>query len=201
MTPVPPPTHYEILGLPSSLQNDTGLTAQTLRAAYRRALLRCHPDKSNANGTTLKSSHSAYQAEFSVDQISTAYSTLSDARGRREYDKELKAQSLLNGTTNGNGGVGDKMFKTGVEVVDLDDLEYDEAQRIWYRGCRCGDERGFEVREEDLEEAGDEGEVVVGCRGCSLWLKVQFGVVEDEGDLGRIQDSDGLDGKGGHEGT
>lgn len=114
---------------------------------------------------------------------------LSDPKERRAYDRGLKAQRLLYGGilgngANGNGG-GDKKFKTGVDVVDLDDLEYDEAEGIWYRGCRCGDERGFEVREHDLEEGGGEGEVVVGCRGCSLWLRLLFGVVEGD-------DADGL---------
>lgn len=81
------------------------------------------------------------------------------------------------------------MFRTGIETVDLDDLEVDEAQGIWYRSCRCGDERGFLIKEADLEEAAEDGEVSVGCRGCSLWLKVLFGVVEDdaEGDTAAVE--------------
>ena len=62
----------------------------------------------------------------------------------------------------------------------MEDLEYEEAQGtpVWYRICRCGDDRGFLIREQDLEEAEDDGEICVGCRGCSLWLKVLFAVVE-----------------------
>jgi diphthamide biosynthesis protein 4 len=212
MTPIPPPTHYEILCLPSPLHDEPTLTAQTLRAAYRTALLRWHPDKSNTlNVSTSKTitpelwrkkSRLGKLDVYSVDQISTAYSVLSNPKERREYDKELKAQRLLHGGITGNGGGDeDKKFKTGVELVDLDDLDYDEAECLWYRGCRCGDERGFLVREEDLEDAGDEGEVVVGCRGCSLWLRVLFGVVEDEDDGVGIQDAEGLNGKVGHAGT
>jgi len=172
------PTHYEILGIPSSLQNEPTISVSTLRTAYRKALLRWHPDKSNTKVEALKTSKSADLARLSVDQISTAYATLSNLKKRGEYDKELKAQRLLNGNANGN--TWEKKFKTGVEIVDLDDLEYDDAQAVWYRGCRCGDERGFEIREEDLEDGQADGEVVVGCRGCSLWLRVLFGVVEDE---------------------
>jgi diphthamide biosynthesis protein 4 len=56
----------------------------------------------------------------------------------------------------------------------------------------------LEVREEDLEDAGEEGEVVVGCRGCSLWLRVLFGVVEEEDGVG-IQHAQGLNEKDGHD--
>jgi len=76
--------------------------------------------------------------------------------------------------------VGKQVFRTGIETVDLDDLKVDEAQGIWYRSCRCGDERGFLIKEADLEEAAEDGEISVGCKGCSLWLKVLFGVMEDD---------------------
>lgn len=75
---------------------------------------------------------------------------------------------------------GREVFRTGIETVDLDDLEVDEARGEWYRSCRCGDDQGFLVAESDLEEAVEEGELSVGCRGCSLWLKVLFGVMEED---------------------
>ncbi|PVH95012.1 hypothetical protein DM02DRAFT_660514 [Periconia macrospinosa] len=52
----------------------------------------------------------------------------------------------------------------------------------WTTPChRCGADPGFVVREKELEdaEARGEGEVLVGCRGCSLWVRVEFGVVEE----------------------
>lgn len=169
------PTHYEILALPPSLLPST-ISPQTLRNAYRRALLQHHPDKApNASATTVGSAK-----RFSVDQIAAAYTVLGDKKAKAEYDKGLKLQKRDGGVGEGEG------FRTGVEVVDLDDLEmddedgYENGKGMWYRGCRCGEERGFEVREEDLEEAAGEGsgEVSVGCKGCSLWLRVLFGVVE-----------------------
>lgn len=83
--------------------------------------------------------------------------------------------------------------------MDLEDLSEDgnEDGGVWFRGCRCGDERGFLVTEEDLERGVDaenegkgttgRGEVVVGCRGCSLWVRVVFAVQDDdeEGEGGR----------------
>jgi len=64
-------------------------------------------------------------------------------------------------------------------------MAYSDATGEWYRGCRCGRERGYMVSEGDLEEAvgnGErkgEGEVVVGCVGCSLWVRVTFAVAEE----------------------
>ncbi|KAH7364201.1 diphthamide biosynthesis protein-like protein 4 [Rhexocercosporidium sp. MPI-PUGE-AT-0058] len=165
------PTYYEILGLPSALHNEPNLPAQTLRTAYRRALLQNHPDKSSANNA-LNSKTTIY----SIDQISEAFNTLSHPQSRTKYDQELKLQ---NATTEQGGVMGKQVFRTGIETVDLDDLEVDEAQSIWYRSCRCGDERGFLIKEADLEEAAEDGEISVGCKGCSLWLKVLFGVMEE----------------------
>ncbi|TVY88308.1 Secondary metabolism regulator [Lachnellula willkommii] len=168
------PTHYEILDLPETIRNEPHIPAQTLRGAYRRALLQNHPDKAQLPPKpTLTSQHTVY----SIDQISEAFSILSDGKSRAQYDKELKLQ---NNSPNTAGDKGKQAFRTGVETVDLDDLEFDEAQEEWYRSCRCGDERGFLIEETDLEEAAEDGELNVGCKGCSLWLKVLFGVIEED---------------------
>lgn len=108
---------------------------------------------------------------------------LSVPKKRAQYDIELKLQSSAE-----DQGQGKQTFKTGIEIADLDDLGYDEAENVWYKGCRCGDERGFLIREADLEEVADEGELGVGCRGCSLWLKVLFGVADDHGAVGTAQE-------------
>lgn len=177
------PTYYEVLGLPEALCDDPDLSAQTIRNAYRRALLQNHPDK--ATQPAVK------PANFSIDLISEAFSTLSNRKSRAEYDRDLKQSAVQYE----RGVKGKEVFRTGIETVDLDDLETDEAQGIWYRNCRCGDERGFLIRESDLEEAAEDGEISVGCRGCSLWLKVLFGVME-EGQPEKASDTLGDAGKG-----
>lgn len=50
----------------------------------------------------------------------------------------------------------------------------------WSRGCRCGAEKGFRILERELEDAETRGEkeVLVGCEGCSLWVRVGFDVEE-----------------------
>lgn len=180
------PTHYEVLGIPRSFLEDGRDLAPIIKTAYHRSLLRNHPDKAfnvrpgepRVIGTAQNSS------TFTVDQIGEAYAVLSDAKRRADYDKALKT-ARNSGSGDGDGdqarsGAGAAGFQTGIENVDLDDLQVDEAQGRWYRSCRCGNERGFSLGESDLEEAGDFGELIVGCQDCSLWLRIHFAVVVDE---------------------
>lgn len=151
------------------------LTPQLIKAAYRRALLQHHPDKSGS----VRVATTDITKTYSIDQISTAYSVILSPESKSEYDRELALSAKF-----APGSKDGEIFRTGVEVVDLDDLEFEEdaktAETRWYRSCRCGDDRGYLIKEEDLEEASSEGELYAGCLGCSLWLKVLFGVVEDE---------------------
>ncbi|OAX80239.1 hypothetical protein ACJ72_05431 [Emergomyces africanus] len=122
---------------------------------------------------------------YTIDQIATAYKILSDPVTRAEYDRSLRL-SGINDSRHGPGHGGDDgmHFRTGMEIFDLDDMEIgaggdDSRDGAWYHSCRCGEERGFLVLEEDLEREAERGEVVVGCRGCSLWATVVFAI--DEG--------------------
>lgn len=181
MNPLPIPTHYEILDLPAPLQNETSISAQILRTAYRRALLRHHPDKSSSKSTLNRVSDT--KSPFSVDQITHAFRTLSDPQTRAAYNASLALDRHQE--PSGVGGVRSKVdWKTGIETIDLDDLHMDDdesMEQTWYRGCRCGEGRGFVITLADLEDAAHDGEVTVGCRGCSLWLRVLFGIIEDGG--------------------
>ncbi|KAL3473561.1 heme peroxidase [Aspergillus californicus] len=187
------PDFYEILSLPFP-DKPTALSKQHLKAAYHKALLRYHPDKASsaiAKDTPLPATlpSSSYHDEFShtsqiltIDEITTAYKTLSDPFLRAEYDRSLRLDRSRAAGREKNGAV----FHTGLEVVDLEDLVCDEggededAGAVWYRSCRCGDERGFSVLERELEREAEHGEIVVGCRGCSLWMKVLFAVQDEE---------------------
>lgn len=153
--------HYEILGL-GQRQFDGTLTAQDIKQAYRRSLLEHHPDKVQS-GESLQS----------VDAITLAYKVLSEPATKGEYDRELRLQHARNKGDN-------KIFHTGLDIVDLDDLDYDEQTGEWWRSCRCGQDRGFLVTENELDKESRYGELITGCRGCSLWLKVLFGVEDAE---------------------
>ncbi|KAH6690448.1 Diphthamide biosynthesis protein 4 [Plectosphaerella plurivora] len=170
------PTHYEVLDVsPSLLSSSHGTTkdleSQLLKRAYHRALLRHHPDKAAAEGAKRVGEtyrKPAAAALYTVDQITTAYTTLGDPKARREYDLALRQ------STDKPAPEQEESFRTGFDIIDLDDLQFDEAAERWYMDCRCGNERGFQFGEEVLDER--EREVFVGCQDCSLWIKVQYEV-------------------------
>jgi diphthamide biosynthesis protein 4 len=174
------PTYYEVLGLPKASSTRQNLSPQQIKAAYRKALLKYHPDKSeidlNSPSLVMDATNTSNKALYTVDQICKAYAILSVPKIRSEYDRQLNHRTWATASTN---QYQDQKFRTGFETVDLEDLAHDEAEEIWYKSCRCGDIQGYLVRGTDLEEFSDKGELHVGCRGCSLWLRVLFDVIEE----------------------
>lgn len=164
-------SHYAILDM-EERQHDPSLTQQDVKQAYKRALLLHHPDKERRteSHTAVRDARASQEA-VSIDAIAIAFKTLSDPSLRAEYDRELR----LSQKKEGNSGQ-QKSYHTGLDTVDLDDLAYHETTSTWTRACRCGQKAGFVVSEEELEKHADLGELVTGCRGCSLWLRVLFGV-------------------------
>jgi curved DNA-binding protein CbpA len=179
-------SHYQILGLTPTLVDSQHDPSKLIKRAYHRALLRNHPDKAGAKAQPASEqpqSSSTSHSYYTVDQISTAFGVLSSPRQRAAYDAVLRTSrgSLIAGDSGSSAAAtGAQLFQTGVENVDLDDLPFDEDDGAWYRSCRCGNDRGYLFREDDLEEAADEGELMVGCLDCSLWLRVHFAVLDDE---------------------
>jgi hypothetical protein len=170
-------SHYDVLGLTPSLVDSQHDPSKLIRRAYHRALLRNHPDKASQ-----AQSQPQVPAEgtYTVDRISTAFTVLSSPSQRATYDAGLRVSRR----SPVGGAATNSPFQTGVENIDLDDLPFDESDNSWYRSCRCGNDRGYQFREDDLEEAADEGELMVGCLDCSLWLRVHFAVMEDEPSIG-----------------
>lgn len=184
--------YYDVLGCPlprlgaTSLNNDLDL-----RKAYKLALLAAHPDKQpiGAIPTPPSGAHTPKRGPYSVDDVKEAYAVLGDAKKRKEYNEFLFRHASLrtgDGSIHGEAREGD--FILGLEMLDLSDfetLDVDEQEDVqgaeWTRACRCGNEEGFRIREEELEDAEKRGEkeVLVGCEGCSLWVRVGFDVEED----------------------
>jgi diphthamide biosynthesis protein 4 len=153
------PDYYTVLNL-ATRKLDPSLSPTEVKAAYKRALLQHHPDKVKSKSPS---------SGITVDSIALAYKILSSPALKTEYDLGLQTSRPKDD---------DKVFRTGLDTVDLDDLIFDEGKELWTRGCRCGDDAGFVVTEAELELNAEDGELIIGCRGCSLWLRVLFGVEE-----------------------
>lgn len=150
--------YYQILGLENRLGD--AISAADLRQAYRQALLLHHPDK--------QTTRSDNKDVPSVDTITLAYKTLLDPKLRQEYDRELKSSGDAPNKINTR--------HTGMETIDLEELEMNEDADVWTRPCRCGSRPAFVVTEAELDKNVEYGELITGCKGCSLWLKVLFSV-------------------------
>jgi diphthamide biosynthesis protein 4 len=131
-------------------------------------------------------------AQLTIDEISSAYETLCDPSKRAEVDRRLRFQQCRAGgemsadclSESAESSAYEHHGAKSAEVVDLDQMEYHEKSEEWSRSCRCGRREGFVVTAADLEavERSSNGEslleVMVACVGCSLWIKVEFGIAD-----------------------
>lgn len=176
--------YYHILGL-SSLGLSARPKSAELRRAYRNALLAAHPDKKTTTTASASASEQAVRGD-SVDDVREAYRVLDEHASRAEYDNwVLRNPHVLQGTAENKAGERQTLsadFILGLDVLDLSDFEERESgeEVEWTRACRCGDQMGFRILEVDLVDAEQRGEkeVLVGCGGCSLWVRVGFDVEE-----------------------
>lgn len=167
--------HYIVLGLAVPQSPDQKPpTIDVLRAAYRQALLRYHPDRAAVQKRSkVPAKAVSEEARHSVDAIVQAYETLANPTSRAAYDDTLlKATSKARIVANNKDK---QIVALSLETVDLEDLDYHEASSQWSKGCRCGST--YTVSEQQLEDVADEGEVIVGCQGCSLCIRVVFHVI------------------------
>ena len=162
---------YAILSLSPPAQGHAPPSVQRIKEAYHRALILHHPDKSRRAAPSASN-----EARPTVDEITLAFNTLRDENLRRAYDRQCL---ISNGTEFGHKPAEAQL--SGIETVDLDDMLYDEGRKTFSRSCRCGKEQGFHVEETQLEASEDVGEILVGCQGCSLWIKIVFAVAPQVG--------------------
>jgi curved DNA-binding protein CbpA len=117
-------THYEVLGVRADAD------AASIRAAYQREVLRCHPDKQAAASSSTKEDDDRVEEErrrrFAA--VQAAYNTLRDPTARAEYDAQLARRAQMEAASQ----------ITPAEELDLSEMDVEE--------------------EEEEEEAGGEGE-------------------------------------------
>lgn len=173
-------------------------TTVDLRRAYKIALLAAHPDKKAK--AEKEERQGVATGGYTVDDVKEAYTVLANSKTRIEYENwflrngdTLRSRSSSLGGLDGGRGREEgpsSDFILGLELLDLSDFEAeeeadngvqdDDARMQWTRECRCGADQGFRILEEELEDAERRGEkeVLVGCEGCSLWVRVGFDVEE-----------------------
>jgi diphthamide biosynthesis protein 4 len=200
--------YYAILGLDTTslspaISNIHIYTQSEIRAHYKKALFKAHPD------TTPHPSHMSHPKPnpksklggdaWTVDDVKEAYMILGDEGRKKEYDIWLKESGWKNLHSDNQSAQEDGVnreakwtedFILGLEILDLSDFtmqgttESDTSIQVehmaWTRPCRCGMSTGYTIEEKELEGAMERGEkvVLVGCRGCSLWVRVGFEVEE-----------------------
>lgn len=151
---------YEILEI------DVDSNDVRIKQAYKKKLLDLHPDKNS------ESINEAYR----INEIQTAYRVLIDPIKRLKYDEELENKCKIQGFYN-NGD--------GLDEYSLDNFHYHEDRHIFTMDCpRCQIGNGFQILEHLLEEYAVKREnggfnVLLQCTSCSLWLKINFNIVEE----------------------
>lgn len=180
------PTHFEILSISArSLDGqDPAEQGEIVKKAYRRALLKHHPDKQPQTSAEDDAFSSASREQhFTVDQITEAYNVLSDKQKRQKYTRTLRAQTkaTFSARTSTNRRPSRKSKTTiEVETVDLDDLSWSGKRRMYYRACQgCGKARGFTLREDDIDDENEDYELTIECSGCDKVLTVTIPALTD----------------------
>ncbi|KAJ9653100.1 Diphthamide biosynthesis protein 4 [Neophaeococcomyces mojaviensis] len=165
--------HYTVLGLqPPRRAGDGQITNEALKAAHRRALLLHHPDKVSGQRVPDVTSRVAQtETRFTVDQIVKAYETLANPISKAKYNETLLKRGRTKASSNGTKA------SSGLDTFDLEDLEYSDSLDSWMKTCRCGGT--YQVNGSQLEDAGPDGEIIVGCNGCSLCINVVFDILEE----------------------
>lgn len=144
-----------------------------MKAAYHRALLLHHPDKTRGrfslgattaptidNARTSSERHSSP----SVDEIQQAYVTLSDPILRAAYDARLASDPFKR----------EKGSQRPAEIVSLEEFSpTTEGSDTLSYPCRCGEM--YCITEEQL----DADIHLIGCRGCSEAVWVGYEAIEE----------------------
>ena len=149
--------YYQILGI----SNDSSY--QEIKRQYNKRVLLYHPDKiSTKNEETnleLTTSSSKGNVKKNFLLLQEAFTVLRDENKRKSYDEKLRnlkqqrPQILV------------------YEEVDLDDMDFDEENKIYSTSCaRCQGQSNFRISELELEEDID----LIQCNNCSFTIRILY---------------------------
>lgn len=128
-----------------------------IRAAYRAAVLRAHPDKLMDDD---RDGDAAVDGSSEFLRVQAAWAALRDGDARAAHDEQLRVQQ---GTH----------VPRIVDVVQLSDMVEASAAK-WTTPCRCGDV--YEVTHTDMALARSAGSsnLTLACASCSLCIQVDI---------------------------
>ncbi|KAI3621866.1 hypothetical protein WG66_016035 [Moniliophthora roreri] len=144
---IPPTTWTPISHVPTSTRTSS---AEEVKAAYHRALLKHHPDKAQKVDGTCRTN-------LDIATIKEAYDILSSPVLRSQYDAILygKQRSVA--------------VPRPAQLVSLEEFEEDgDLGGTWRYPCRCGGI--YRITEDDMEK----GIHLIGCDCCSEAVWVGF---------------------------
>lgn len=155
-------SHYEVLGL------KTDCSQKDIKKAYKEKLVNTHPDKVRSNDVKRL-------GIATINDIQDAYKILGDENLRAAYDIDLLEGHKKQGYHNSGDGL---------DEYSLDEFYFNPAMMQYCMDCpRCKAKEGFHFSEDTLEEYAEEKptgfQVLAQCSACSLWLKVNFDVIEE----------------------
>ncbi|XP_071955805.1 dnaJ homolog subfamily C member 24-like [Antedon mediterranea] len=127
---------YKIIG------SDVSASKEELKKSYRKALLKCYPDKVE------ESEREAALNEYL--KLEAAWKILGDDDTRRQYDAESNERHVQQSVAVN-------------EEVEVEDMDFDDD--VAYYPCRCG---GSYI----LQELDIKNDVIVPCDICSLHIKL-----------------------------
>ncbi|CAA7403802.1 unnamed protein product [Spirodela intermedia] len=156
-------TYYDVLCVEETA------SYEEIRAHYKAAVLRSHPDKLSSKQAI--GDHQVVQERFL--KIHKAWEVLSDAELRAAYDRHLKGLKS-----------GPSVYADEIELKDMSVSDCGDAVELIFP-CRCGD--NFSITLDELEEMGFlldgnrvlEGQdvsdlapvsVTISCSSCSLMI-------------------------------
>ena len=158
--------YYELLGVGTT---GDGISARQIKAAYRRQILKYHPDKTGRG-----------DQDIVFISIQKAYAALSDSKLKRAYDSNLDFDDSIPGAAEGQGDAfygtyapvfaRNKRFAVKTPVPDLGgpDATEDEVERFYQYWHRFESWRDFTIEAQELAEMDIEDAT---CREEKRWMQ------------------------------
>jgi len=124
-------------------------------------------DINSTTPTTDNTTTTTDNTTTTTDNTTTNTTTTTDDNTTKKKDED-NPYKLEQFVTNSKGETIDTTTTTFYDEIEIEDMEFNEEERVFYYPCPCGDR--FRITEEDILN----GEEVAMCPSCSLLIKVIY---------------------------